>query len=71
MIAQEKYNTGGSMTPPKPLAYAVERVKFRALHKKGDQAILPVGGAKGFFGWHTVPADATAVVITEGEYDGR
>lgn len=29
----------------------------------------PAGGEWGFFGWHTVPADATEVIITEGEYD--
>lgn len=28
-----------------------------------------IGGHWGFFGWHTVPADAKEIVITEGEFD--
>ena len=27
------------------------------------------GGPWGFFGWHTIPAGSTTIVITEGEFD--
>eukprot|EP00753_Platysulcus_tardus_P012338 PLAT3354.34.p1 GENE.PLAT3354.34~~PLAT3354.34.p1 ORF type:complete len:766 (-),score=342.49 PLAT3354.34:54-2237(-) len=45
------------------------RVKLRALEDKAVQRLMPVGGHWGLFGWHTVPADAREIVITEGEYD--
>jgi len=46
-----------------------ERVKLRSLVSKGNQRLLPAGGVWSFFGWHTVPPDATELVITEGEFD--
>lgn len=45
------------------------RVKARSLSLKSAQRLEPKGGPWGLFGWHTVPADATELVITEGEYD--
>lgn len=45
------------------------RIKVRALHQKAWQRLDPPGGGWGLFGWHTVPKDATEVVLTEGEYD--
>eukprot|EP01133_Synstelium_polycarpum_P014161 gene14161-16690_t len=47
----------------------VVRTKLRALANKALQRIEPKGGRWGFFGWHTVPADARDIVLTEGEYD--
>eukprot|EP00559_Dactyliosolen_fragilissimus_P009407 CAMPEP_0184859432 /NCGR_PEP_ID=MMETSP0580-20130426/4436_1 /TAXON_ID=1118495 /ORGANISM="Dactyliosolen fragilissimus" /LENGTH=740 /DNA_ID=CAMNT_0027356063 /DNA_START=844 /DNA_END=3066 /DNA_ORIENTATION=+ len=50
-------------------SYITRRIKVRALEQKSWQKLEPPGGGWGFFGWHTVPSDATSVVITEGEYD--
>jgi twinkle protein len=49
--------------------YYVDRVKIRSMEDKSKQRLLASGGPWGFFGWHTVPDDAKAIVITEGEYD--
>ena len=49
-------------------AFLTCRVKSRALDRKGWQRLEPAGGAWGLFGLHTVPEDATSVVLTEGEY---
>ena len=45
------------------------RMKLRGLEHKGNQRLDPAGGSWGFFGWHTVPADATSLIICEGEFD--
>ena len=45
------------------------RIKARALKEKAWQRLDPPGGGWGLFGFHTVPDDATELVITEGEYD--
>lgn len=45
------------------------RIKARALKEKAWQRLDPPGGGWGLFGFHTVPDDATEIVITEGEYD--
>ena len=45
------------------------RIKARALKEKGWQRLDPPGGGWGLFGFHTVPDNATEIVITEGEYD--
>jgi twinkle protein len=45
------------------------RLKVRSLDDKSCMRLDPAGGAWGLFGWHTVPDDATEVVLTEGEYD--
>uniref|UniRef100_A0A6A7G2X4 Twinkle protein n=2 Tax=Hirondellea gigas TaxID=1518452 RepID=A0A6A7G2X4_9CRUS len=47
----------------------VDRIKIRSLSDKSHQRILPSGGSWGLFGFHTVPASATSIVLTEGEYD--
>ena len=49
--------------------WTTRRIKARSLKHKGHQRLDPPGGGWGLFGWHTVPADATSVVVTEGEYD--
>ena len=49
--------------------WTTRRIKARSLNHKGHQRLDPPGGGWGLFGWHTVPADATSVVVTEGEYD--
>eukprot|EP00808_Paulinella_micropora_P023520 g12676.t1 len=51
------------------LPYKVLRVKARPMLLKHQQRLLPKGGGWGWFGWHTVPPEATAVVLTEGEFD--
>ncbi|KAF2075894.1 hypothetical protein CYY_002785 [Polysphondylium violaceum] len=45
------------------------RCKLRSTKEKSLQRIEPKGGKWGFFGWHTVPADAKEIILTEGEYD--
>jgi len=49
--------------------WILRRVKVRALEKKSWQKLEPAGGGWGLFGWHTVPDDATEIIIAEGEYD--
>ncbi|MDP2436558.1 MAG: bifunctional DNA primase/helicase, partial [archaeon] len=46
-----------------------QRLKVRSMTSKACMRLDPAGGEWGFFGWHTVPPEATEVVITEGEYD--
>lgn len=41
------------------------RVKARAVDNKRWQRLDPAGGRWGIFGLHTVPDDATEVVVTE------
>lgn len=43
----------------------VVRVKARAFENKRWQRLDPAGGRWGLFGLHTVPENATAVVVTE------
>jgi intein/homing endonuclease len=45
------------------------RVKARSLADKSHMRLDPPGGRWGWFGWHTVPNDATEIVICEGEWD--
>lgn len=47
----------------------LRRIKARAVQNKGWQRLDPPGGGWGLFGFHTIPTDATEIVITEGEYD--
>jgi twinkle protein len=44
-------------------------LKLRSIKNKANQRLTPAGGQWGLFGWHTVPADAKEIVITEGEFD--
>ena len=53
----------------KQAPYILRRIKARSIVNKGWQRLDPPGGGWGFFGYHTIPDDATEVVITEGEYD--
>nr|AAZ06404.1 mitochondrial helicase twinkle [Acanthamoeba castellanii] len=48
---------------------SIRRLKIRSIKNKANQRLTPAGGQWGFFGWHTVPADAKEIVITEGEFD--
>ena len=50
-------------------AFVTRRIKARALEKKAWQRLDPPGGGWGLFGLHTIPNDATEIVLTEGEYD--
>jgi twinkle protein len=49
--------------------FLCSRMKLRSLTDKSKQLLQPRGGGWGMFGMHTVPADATSVVLTEGEFD--
>ena len=51
--------------------YDVIKLKYRAVGAdKHKQRFYPAGlSATGLFGLNTVPEDATAIVITEGEFD--
>lgn len=49
--------------------FVTRRIKVRALEQKSWQRLDPAGGGWGLFGFHTIPDDATEVVLTEGEYD--
>jgi twinkle protein len=59
----------GSQSPSPTSKFVTRRIKARALSSKAHQRLDPPGGAWGFFGYHTIPADAKEVVLTEGEYD--
>jgi twinkle protein len=52
-----------------PWDWLCRRLKIRSIKNKANQRLTPAGGQWGFFGWHTVPADAKEIVITEGEFD--
>jgi twinkle protein len=58
-----------STTPPPTGKFITRRIKVRALETKAFQRLDPPGGGWGLFGLHTVPDDATFIVLTEGEYD--
>lgn len=45
------------------------RLKARAVADKARMRLVPRGGGWGLFGLRAVPADATTVVLTEGEFD--
>lgn len=49
--------------------FITRRIKARAVSQKAWQRLDPPGGGWGLFGWHTIPDDATEIVLTEGEYD--
>ena len=49
--------------------FVTRRIKARALDNKSWQRLDPPGGGWGLFGWHTIPPNATEIVLTEGEYD--
>ncbi|KAL7511257.1 hypothetical protein ACHAXN_008154 [Cyclotella atomus] len=49
--------------------YIPRRVKVRSIEKKSWQRLDPPGGGFGLFGWHTIPHNATEIIITEGEFD--
>ena len=53
----------------KESAFLLRRIKVRSIEKKSWQRMDPPGGGFGLFGYHTVPEDATEIVVTEGEYD--
>ena len=53
----------------KESTFITRRIKARSIENKAWQRMDPPGGGWGLFGWHTVPTDATELVITEGEYD--
>jgi twinkle protein len=58
-----------SSEPPPTGKFVTRRIKVRALESKAFQRLDPPGGGWGLFGLHTVPDDATSIVLTEGEYD--
>lgn len=47
----------------------VARQKIRGIQNKRHMRLHPTGGGWGLFGLNTIPADATEVVLTEGEFD--
>ena len=47
----------------------VARQKIRGVEDKRHMRLHPTGGGWGLFGLNTIPADATEVVLTEGEFD--
>ncbi|EEC45384.1 predicted protein, partial [Phaeodactylum tricornutum CCAP 1055/1] len=50
-------------------SFLTRRIKVRAVAKKSWQRLDPPGGGWGLFGFHTVPPEATEIILTEGEYD--
>lgn len=52
-----------------PDTFALRRIKARSIEQKSWQRMDPAGGGWGLFGYHTIPDDATELVLTEGEYD--
>ena len=61
--------TAGPYEPHHCDAFVTDRYKARSIVRKNGQRLVPTGGGWGWFGWHTVPADATTIVVTEGEFD--
>ena len=49
--------------------YTTRRIKVRSIEQKSWQRLDPPGGGFGLFGWHTIPHDASEIIITEGEFD--
>ena len=49
--------------------YITRRIKVRSVEQKSWQRLDPPGGGFGLFGWHTVPHNASQLIITEGEFD--
>ena len=49
--------------------YITRRIKVRSIEHKAWQRLDPPGGGSGLFGWHTIPSNATSIIITEGEFD--
>lgn len=70
---KSKKTTSTKNVPPseavKDTTFVTRRIKVRAVENKAWQRMDPPGGGWGLFGWHTVPADAREIVVTEGEYD--
>jgi twinkle protein len=68
---ERKGNTGNedakNYTEREP--FILRRIKVRSLENKALQRLDPPGGGWGFFGYQTIPDNATEVVVTEGEYD--
>ena len=62
-------STPSPPSSPSAPSYIVERIKYRSRVSKANQRLLPAGGNWGFFGYHTIPASATSVILTEGEFD--
>ena len=63
-------SSSSSPSSPAPTGkFVTRRIKVRALESKAFQRLDPPGGGWGLFGLHTVPDDATSIVLTEGEYD--
>jgi twinkle protein len=63
------YDAAEQQQQPLPADSVITRVKVRAVSNKGWQRLDPPGGRWGLFGWHTVPPEATEIVLTEGEFD--
>lgn len=59
----------GFALPLDAAGLSLARVKLRSITDKSKQVLLPKGGGWGLFGLHTVPASATSLVLTEGEFD--
>ena len=49
----------------KTATFCIYCAQIRSVTAKKNQRLAPSGGDWGFFGWNTVPKDATHVVITE------
>lgn len=49
--------------------YITRRIKVRSITQKSWQRLDPPGGGFGLFGWHTIPHNATEIILTEGEFD--
>jgi hypothetical protein len=58
-----------SLEETKHQSFLTRRIKVRAVAKKSWQRLDPPGGGWGLFGFHTVPPEATEIILTEGEYD--
>lgn len=53
----------------KEQTFVTRRIKVRSVDRKDWQRMDPPGGGWGLFGFHTVPAASTEIILTEGEYD--
>ena len=68
-VVQQEEMRGATVKFSEKQQYITRRIKARALQDKALQRLDPPGGGWGLFGYHTIPDDATEIVVTEGEYD--
>lgn len=60
---------GASLEMSEGQSAVTMRIKVRGLDNKAWQRMMPSDGGWGMFGYHTIPEDASEIIVTEGEFD--